>query len=108
MDILKLMNKGKSHPQGFTVDLQGNHITTGFAVARLETQNSHGEQGAARVLAYATENNCYIGGWLDTETNKYYFDAVDVYTSESQAIAIAIKREQIAVYDLEEDEEIRL
>ena len=66
----ELLNIAQNNPKGFTVDLEGNHITKGFAVARMETQNSFEATGAEEVLKFATQNNCYIGGWLDMKSGQ--------------------------------------
>jgi hypothetical protein len=50
----------------------------------------------------------YVGFWLDDETGKTYFDAVDWYASESEALRVAAVRGELAVWDVLNDREIRV
>ncbi len=92
MNPKELLNIAQNNPNGFTVDLEWNHIAEGFAVARIETQNSFGVTGAEKVLKSAPQNNCYIGGWLDMKSGQYYFDAVDVTQDETEALVLPVER----------------
>ena len=74
------------------MNLEGNHIAEGFAVARLETQDSFGATGAEKVLKSAPKNNYYIGGWLDIKSGQYCFDAVDVTQDEIEALVPPVER----------------
>ena len=99
------------NPEGFTVNAKTMEpVTHGFAVAVEATQNSFGPEGLARVLDYAathSEVNA-IGGWLDTETGKYYYDCVCIVYSEREARALARQNKQIAIFDLDNMREIRI
>lgn len=108
--VLRVWEIAQKNPYGFTVGADFQPITSGFSVAYNATQNSHGLEGLERVFNYLIDNNLPLvfGGWLDTETNKYYFDAVAIYESEDQAVAAGIREKQIAIFDLNNLEEIRL
>jgi hypothetical protein len=47
-----------------------------------------------------------IGGWLDKKTNLYYIDANLHFNNIESAKLLAIKNEQIAIYDTLENKEI--
>lgn len=108
--ILRVWEIAQKNPYGFTVNSDFQPITSGFSVAYNATQNSHGLEGLERVYNYLIDNNLPLvfGGWLDSESGKYYFDAVAIYESKDQAISAGIKEQQIAIFDLNNLEEIRL
>lgn len=96
---------------GFTVDaVTLEPVTKGYAVSLAATQNSFGAEGLARVIDYVTahsEVNAY-GGWLNSDNNQYYYDATVICTTREEAEALARENNQIAYFDLENMEEIRL
>ena len=95
---------------GFTVNVVTlKPITKGFAVAAKETQNSFNRAGLIRVIEFAKNNGCAaIGGWYDSESGLFYYDAVNIYENEKDAIRAGRENEQIAIYDLTNGREIRL
>ena len=106
-----LLNVAANNPDGFTVDkntmLPINH---GFSVAVKETQNSFNNEGAAKVVSYAAKHNEVnaLGGWKNSDNNCYYFDAVMVVENLDEAIKLGRLNEQIAIFNLDTLEEIRL
>lgn len=48
------------------------------------------------------------GGWLDSETNRFVFDVSRGYNSFEEALAVAIRGEQDAIFDLATFETIRI
>ena len=101
-----------ANPSGFTVDAHtGEFPASGYCVALAETQDSHGPEGLARVLALIqserTPATC-VGGWLDTETGLYYYDAVVVLHDRHAAEALGRANGQIAIFHLDTLTEIRL
>ena len=100
-----------NNKEGFTVnaaDLQP--ITTGYAVALADTQNSFGAEGLARVIEFVNNNagvNAF-GGWLDSETGLFYWDATVIVSDRATAEELARKNGQLAFFDLENLEEIRV
>lgn len=64
-----------ANPAGFTVNAQTfEPITSGYAVAVLDTQNSFNAEGAARVMEYVNnhpEVNA-VGGWYNSENGRFY------------------------------------
>lgn len=100
-----------ANPEGFTVSASTlASVKKGFAVAVLATQNSFGAEGLARVVEYAAHNSdvTAIGGWLDTETNMYYYDAVMIVESIEEARTLAARENQIAFFDLDKKIEHRI
>ena len=109
--LFALANIAVNNSYGFTVDAQTlEPITKGYAVALVDTQNSFGISGLAKVVEYINNNKRVnaVGGWLDTESNKYYFDATVVLDDLADAIELGKSNGQIAIFDLNKKEEIRL
>ena len=106
-----LQTLGTTFPDGFTVDKKTfQPITTGYSVAVSATQNSFNNAGAARVAAYAathTEINA-VGGWFNSENGRYYYDAVIIVNDLQTAIRLGRENNQIAIFDLNNMQEIRL
>lgn len=96
---------------GFTVDaVTLEPVTKGYAVSLAATQNSFGAEGLARVIDYVTAHddvNAY-GGWLNSDNNQYYYDATVICDTREEAETQARLNNQIAYFDLENMEEIRL
>lgn len=100
-----------ANPLGFTVNAETlAPVTSGYAVAVAGTQNSFGREGLARVIDYARKHeeiNAF-GGWMDSETGLYYFDAVVIYRDIEAANRAARLNGQIAFFDLSNLHEIRV
>lgn len=109
--FIAIMSIAAANAEGFTVDSKTLHpITRGYAVAFSETQNSFDAAGLERVINFAaskSEVNAY-GGWLNSENNKFYFDAVAVVEDLQTAYILARRNKQIAFFDLEKGVEIRM
>lgn len=105
-------------PEGFTVDAANlQPVTTGFAVAMKQTQNSFGAEGLAKVANVIEElqasgnfngRTLAFGGWYDSESGLYYYDATVIFQDREEAIEAGRANEQIAIFDLANLEEIRL
>lgn len=99
------------NPDGFTVDKNTlEPITTGFAVAVADTQNSFGNYGAAKVVTYANKHpeiNA-LGGWRNSENGEFYYDAVIICSTLEEALELGRANEQIAIFNLNTLTEIRL
>ena len=100
-----------ANPDGFTIDKNTMEpITSGFSVAVAQTQNSFNEAGAKRVVKYAKEHEEInaVGGWYNTENSKFYYDAVIVCNTLEEAVNLGRANSQIAIFNLNTLEEIRL
>lgn len=106
------------NPEGFTVNAATlQPVTKGFAVAMKQTQNSFGAEGLAKVanvieeLQNSDEMNgrtLALGGWYDSESGLYYYDATVIFEDRTEAIEAGRANDQIAIFDLANLEEIRL
>lgn len=98
----------ETHPDGFTIssDMTEEPVT-GYAVAI--TQDCFGLEGLGRVLDVVGKNPNYcIGGWLNPDTNQFYFDAVQIVGTLEEAVKIGKENCQLAIFDLANMAEIRL
>ena len=94
------------HPDGFTLDIQTKEpVTSGIAVAYLETQNSFGKESLDKVIEHALNHEKIVGGWLNPEDSLYYFDSDRIFAegSYNEAIAFAKENLQLSIYDLSND-----
>ena len=106
------------NPDGFTVNAATlPPVTSGYAVALKRTQNSFGAEGLAKVANVIEELQASgnlngrilaFGGWYDSESGLYYYDATVLYQDREKAIEAGRANEQIAIFDLSNLEEIRL
>lgn len=101
-----------ANPAGFTYNVQSNTMqSSGYAVALAATQGSHGLEGLENVLNLVLSEACpasCVGGWLDTETGLYYYDATVIVDNLEDAIQLGRLNKQIAIFDLNTLTEIRL
>jgi len=107
----RVWEHSKNNPNGFTLSLETlRPVLYGFSVAFGETQGCFGADGLERAISHAMENGGTVGGWLDSESGRYYFDSVRVFseTEFGEAPAHAKENGQIAFYNLAREEEIRL
>lgn len=105
-------------PEGFTVNAANlQPVTSGYAVALKRTQNSFGAEGLAKVANVIEElqasgnlndQTLAFGGWYDSESGLYYYDATVIFEERAEAIEAGRANEQIAIFDLANLEEIRL
>ena len=106
------------NPDGFTVNAATlQPVNSGYAVALKRTQNSFGAEGLAKVANVIEELQASgnlngrilaFGGWYDSESGLYYYDATVIYQDREKAIEAGRANEQIAIFDLSNLEEIRL
>lgn len=100
-----------ANKNGFTVNAANlEPITTGYAVAVADTQNSFGYEGLANVVKYVSDHpeiNAF-GGWYNSENNMYYFDATVIVNDLKTAIELGRVNKQIAIFDLANLKEIIL
>lgn len=120
--IAKVAAIAALNPSGFTVDAATlQPVTTGFAVAMKQTQNSFGPEGLAKVantieelqagaakIGLNIDGRLAFGGWYDSVSGLYYYDATVIYQDREKAIEAGRANEQIAIFDLSNLEEIRL
>ena len=109
--LLALAAIATNNKEGYTVNAANlQPVTTGYAVAVAETQNSFGIEGLANVVKYVSEHpeiNAF-GGWYNRENNMYYFDATVIVNDLEAAKELGRINNQIAIFDLANLQEIRL
>lgn len=109
--ILAILSIAAKNPDGFTVNANTLQAPAGgYAVALAATQNSFGLDGLKNVLNHVGPDTgaMYVGGWLDRETGLYYYDATVVVDDRRAAEELGRLNGQIAIFDLNHMEEIRL
>lgn len=100
-----------ANPAGYTVDARTlEPLTSGYAVAVAATQNSFGPEGLQRVIDYADTHKevAAFGGWMDEKSGLYYYDAVIICEDRADALELARVNKQIAFFDLNSQQEVRL
>lgn len=99
-----------ANPNGFTFNVKKGTIqSTGYAVALFATQNSFGAEGFLKVVEYALKNNIEcVGGWLDQKSGRFYFDATVIVEEKEKAIELGRANKQLAIFNLNTNEEIRI
>ena len=109
--LLALAAIATTNKEGFTVNAATlQPVTTGYAVAVADTQNSFGFEGLANVVKYVSEHpevNAF-GGWYNSENNMYYFDATVIVDDLETAKDLGRYNKQLAIFDLANLKEIRL
>ena len=109
--LLALATIAQNNKDGYTVNAANlQPVTTGYAVAVADTQNSFGFDGLANVVKYVTEHpevNAF-GGWYNSENNMYYFDATVIVDDLATAKDLGRYNKQIAIFDLANLQEIKL
>jgi len=100
-----------NNPYGFTLNIENFEVVkNGIVVAYKETQNSFGIESLKNVIQHALQNDKKVGGWLNFENNKFYFDSVKVFEVHEieKAIKFARQNDQISIFNLTTLEEIRI
>lgn len=110
--FFSLMEIAAANPAGFTVDANTlQPINKGYAVAVAETQNSFGDSGLLKVIEHQSTHPATVqafGGWLDSKSNQFYFDCTIICSDLETAKELGRRNNQLAIFDLENLEEIRL
>ena len=109
--LIALANIALANKDGYTVNAATlQPVTSGYAVAVADTQNSFGIEGLENVVKYVQDHpevNAF-GGWYNSDNGKYYFDATIVVNNLDQALEIGRVNRQIAIFDIANLKEIRL
>lgn len=74
----------------------------GYAVA------IKGYNNIEEMLTDTLEPNCVRGGWKDTQNNKNYFDKSLIVNDIKEAIRIGKERNELAIFDIANMNEIRI
>lgn len=101
--IERVWEYSQNNPEGFTLDLETfKPIKFGICVAYKETQDSHNKESLEKVISHAMKHKKILGGWLNVENNKFYFDSVKVFKNSEleKALKFAKEQKQLAIFDL--------
>lgn len=107
------------NPEGYTVNAATlQPMTSGYAVALAVTQDSFGAEGLAKVVDVIAKmqnqgeasrfDGLAFGGWYDSKSGRYYYDATVIVKDRAEALELARVNGQLAIFDLDNLEEIRL
>lgn len=116
-NLQKLTQKGLSLTaanDGATLLKNGKEATRGYAVGGIHEVKLQHQQDSAKLEQLVLESLTDIqsidcdafGFWLDAET--LYIDAVRIYEDVTEALAFAAKNDEIAIYCIHTQDEIRL
>ena len=109
----------KDNPDGFTIDpITLEPVSGGFVVAPLkQAEIIVGETLPEEVLlGYIQDNKdissainrpVYLGGWFDGESKQYFLDNTLIVPTAEEALYIAEAADQLAIFNLNNFEEIR-
>lgn len=91
----------KKNPDGFTVELTTlTKVTSGISAAYLETQDCFDDQGLIKVIEHAKKHDNVVGGWLNEDNEKFYYDSIKIFDNLQQAIEFGKENQQIAIFDI--------
>lgn len=101
--VEQIWTLSQSRPDGFTLDIRTmTEPSEGISVAYAETMNSCSRKQLEEVVRHAMLHDSYVGGWLDTRDNTYYFDSVHLFPESSlkKAILFGKENDQYSAYIL--------
>lgn len=107
------------NPEGYTVNAATlQPMTSGYAVGLAVTQDSFGVDGLAKVVDVIEKmqnqgeasnfDGLAFGGWYNSKNGCYYYDATVIVKDRTKALELARVNGQLAIYDLDNLEQIRL
>ena len=109
--LIALATIAINNKEGFTVNAATlQPVTSGYAVAVADTQNSFGLEGLANVVKYVSNHPeiTAFGGWYNSDNNMYYFDATIIVDNLELAKELGRANKQIAIFNLAKGEPIAL
>ena len=99
----------EANADGFTFDIRAERmVTSGIVAAYAATQDTFGFERLAYVVEHAANNGGVVGGWLNRDNARFYFDSCRVFTDLAEAMAFGKAEGQIAIFDLDQMKEVRL
>ena len=103
----KVLDYAAKNKSGFSLNINTlQPVSSGYVVAYEETQDSHTAIEVQNVIIHALMNNCVVGGWFNDKNKKFYFDSSKVFSNVRNAIDFAIKNNQLAIYDIDNNHTI--
>lgn len=84
----------KAHPDGFTLDIRTMTAPTqGIAVSYAATQNIHSRDQLDKVVKHALQHDGYVGGWLNSDDQLYYFESTRIFPEDQLVEALKFGKE---------------
>jgi hypothetical protein len=113
-DIHRILAHAKKNKEGFTAYYRDGKLTK--VEGTKQERYSVADKTAIiyvpkdrNIQVYSMpRNNTYVGGWYDKETGRYLIENIDLYSSRTEALRVARKRKQKAIFDLLKMNEIQL
>ena len=69
----------EANADGFTFDIRAERmVTSGIVAAYAATQDTFGFERLAYVVEHAANNGGVVGGWLNRDNARFYFDSCRV------------------------------
>ncbi len=98
---------------GVSINADFEQPKTGYLVSAFDglTFDSVSLVNVHELSAWIKQNidsGFFFGGWIDKETGKVYFDLSANIQDKTKAIELAIVNNQLAIWDLNENKEIRV
>jgi len=88
---------------GYVVSHKSKNITV-----QREILNKKLFKSIVETLTRTISESEYVGAWLDVETSTVHFDVNLIYDNIEEAIKEAVRNEQLAIYDITQNREIRV
>lgn len=105
----QLLQVAKSNPEGFTIDKQGNEVTSGLACAVTNGKEDFNTASVDEVYSMVMNSDELVfGGWYDNKEDVYYIDAVKILPHSPASLRFAEAHKQRSVYDLNSKQVIEL
>jgi len=109
--IVKQIN---DNPEGFTINLNGDKISDGFVVSPYKGRETIIDKvNAESVRNFILKNTDllmqdgnYFGGWNNSKDGKFYLDVSIVKNDLIETIGIAVKNNQLGIYDIKKGKTI--
>jgi len=99
---------------GLSININGEFPTSGYMVSFYggPVFNSIADVDVSQVKKFLDDNlpyneGYYAGVWTDEKTGKIYFDVSYCYDNLQDAVRRAVNADQIAIWDVEGNKEIR-
>lgn len=115
MNANQIIEKIKAHPDGVTLNFEDGTVfkpSQGVAVSITDNPITWKQLNPSFIkrLRHASRllNNAYVGSWYDRERKRVCVDITLIYPTLKEALPVARKHRQKAVYDFETGQVINL
>ena len=107
--ISKVLDYAKINKSGFTLNIKTlEPIKSRYVASYKETQDSFSANDLQSVIAHALTHNNIVGGWYNNKDKRYYFDSNKIFDDLDEAIQFGLDNSQLAIFDIDNTNEIRL